>query len=229
MQRGTAYEDKKTAKIANMLFTGLTINAGFTLASLPFFINLFLLNFEINYYLLLPVTSLFFFLAFGAAYACYDEWLEQNMLFKPLKLFFTYCWKQLKRHLFEWLLFGTFLSINLFNIIGMMNSSWSYLNVFFVLLFQGVLVWYLAFHYLALKNSEQSNKNLLFHSFYFTVGKWYRSLLNALLFDLMLFMMFFKPVIGFMVAPAVVISLIYLNTRGIFKDLRKETESENKL
>lgn len=98
----------------------------------------------------------------------------------------------------------------------MPNGKW--ILPFFVLL--AILGLALMIHcdYFQVRNPELQAKDILKTSFYFSLRKWYVSLLNVVLLGLTLVTMVIKPQFGMTILPILFMGIIYLNSTNLVKN-----------
>lgn len=222
MKKNVPFEDRFLPKTFNVLYLGGMLNCGFLLTALPFLVNVVLLNFQKNYLILLPLTGFFWLSSVAALFKSYDTWFQENGLSKPFQSYLRHWVQELKMALKDWLVFGTLICGNGFNIMSLWGKDRSFLNIFFVLLLVVLVGFYFSYLYLRMRNPGEKWSQLFMTAFYYLGRSWYLGLLCGILAGIWLFLSGYKPVLGFMVAPALMVSLLYICTRGMFAELRRE-------
>ena len=72
--------------------------------------------------------------------------------------------------------------------------------------------------YFQVKNPELASKDILKTAAYFTLRKWYVSLLNVVLVALVLIVMVVKPQFGMTILPVLFLGIVYLNCTQLSKN-----------
>lgn len=216
MFKTKSFEDNIYMKLFRLAYIFLAGNICFLLVNLPLFIVIITTALD-------PRNSLFFILASIPVLpatltlmAWLDEWKKEKEI-NPFQLFFR-LYKNMWKESFKLGGIGFFVGIialsNAFLLSQFPLGKW--FSFFFIILFIGLIAWVLNNFYFYLKNRTFSITTLYTTSLYFTLKKWYYSLLNVALVVGALIMMALKPQFGFLLTNVVLFGLIYLNCTNLY-------------
>lgn len=217
MMKKDSYDEPFYMKIFSYAYFFLMLNVLFTLVNLPLFLTTTSLAIDYR-------NTLFFFIAslpIGSVVisliGALDDFYESKEI-KPLNQFFDSLKKFWLSGLIYWianLILGT---IFLVDIVYFSNTSFNRLMIpFLMILFLISLGTTLNCCYFQVRNPEKGIFEIIKFSFFYTLKKWYLSLVNVFLFLGMMGLIVVKPQFGYMIGPSILLFLLYLNCQQLHK------------
>lgn len=216
MKTETEFERNPLARIFRVVYLGLLMNIAFTLVTFPFFVSMFLYRENTQFLGTLWLTGLTVGPAVQSLLHCYDVLYKEDDV-NVFSTFFHY-YKKTAGKLF--LYGGILLLIQFFyltNSILFYQSELRFVNSIFTLGSIFTMIMYCNVIYFSVRNPLQPIRAILQVSFFFTIKKWYRGILNCALAVGMLFTMFIWPWVGFVFVPSIFISIFYVNNRQLLQ------------
>src|SRR5699024_1785737 len=205
-------------KIFHWAYVLLAANICFALVNLPF--CLVALTTAVD-----PRNTWLFALALlpmGPAVMVMIAWIDQLKSQKdldPVKSFFQLYRKFWKKGLLYGSLAWLVSVISIVDILFFMKTSnGKWILPFFILLTSLALALMNHCDYFQVKNPELASKDILKTAAYFTLRKWYVSLLNVVLVALVLIVMVVKPQFGMTILPVLFLGIVYLNCTQLSKN-----------
>lgn len=225
MLRKQTFDNNLYMKMFRWAYILLMGSVCFTLAILPFSLAVLFLAVDSHNSLPFAASLLFFGPAMCAVFSVADVFKQEQDV-APVQQFFRAYWQFGLRGLFLWLpgwLGSIIACVDIFFFAKIPNGQW--LIPFFLLLAAASISLSINCWYFQVKNPTESIKNILRISIYYVFRKWYISLLNVALYLLVPLLMLLKPQFGFILTPAILAGLIYLNA-GKLHSYSPTTEME---
>ncbi|OTN75429.1 hypothetical protein A5886_000499 [Enterococcus sp. 8G7_MSG3316] len=198
-------------KVFQILYTGLIANLCFWVAIFPLSVVALFLAINPGNIFWFAVSSLWLGSAMISLIAFIDQWIREKDI-APVKTYFRSMKSFGIKGFLYWLIgwSGTMIAIvdmRAFSYIS--NGHWTY-PFFLVLAFLSIGLSTYSW-YFQVRNPQAQVKAVLMMSFYYLVRKWYFSLINFVLFAVLVVLIFIKPQIGLLISPILLTGLIYLN------------------
>ncbi|MGC6769479.1 DUF624 domain-containing protein [Enterococcus sp. LJL128] len=211
MLRKQTFDNNIYMKLFRWAYLFLISNLCFLVAILPFFLAACLLAIDIRNLPFFLLGLLCFGPALSALFVVINTFKEEQEV-EPVRSFFKAYKTFGLRGMIFWLpcWLGAIITIT----DSLFFAKFSYgqwLIPFFLLLLLILTGWSIHCLYFQVRNPDASIKSVGRIAFYYTLRKWYASLLNIVLFSLMLLLMMLKPQFGFILTPALFAGIIYLN------------------
>lgn len=205
-------------KFFRILYIGLIANLCLWLINLPFSIAALILEIDLRNIVWFGGSLLFIGPGMISMLALIDQWIKEKDI-EPIPVFFNALkYYGLNGFLYwgiGWL--GTVIAI--MDMIALRNFSFGHwLYPFFFLISMICLSVSIQCWYFQIRNPEANRKNVLKISLYYSLKKWYVSLLNLLLLGTTLILIVIKPQFGLILTPIFLIGLIYLNMNYLGKE-----------
>lgn len=219
MFKKQTFETNIYMKMFRWAYIFLVGNLCFLLVNLPFFLAAITCELDIRNSLFFLVALLFFLPATLTLLAWVHSWYEQKDI-DPAKEFFQLyklCWKRgFVLGIFGWL--GTLIAIvDIVFFLRLDAAIGKWVLPFFFLLILFALALTINNFYFQVKNPQASVAQIYQTALYFTLKKWYLSLLNTALILTIPVVMVVKPQFGFTLVPALFVGIIYLNCAHLYK------------
>lgn len=212
MFKKQSFEDNIYMKLFNWAYLILVGNILWTFLNLPFFLASLFLSFVPGNYVIFWGSLIFMGPATMIVFACLDEFATLKDI-SPLKTFFRYLRRYFLKGLGYWLAFLAIFLVAGVDILFFYKTSMAGIMLpLFILLTLLSLAIVLNCFYFQIRNPQSPVKDILRISFYYSLKKWYASLLNVALIGAMLTLMLLKPQFGFILSPVIFLGIIYLNS-----------------
>lgn len=220
MLKKQTFETNIYMKIFRWVYIVLIGNLCFLCVNSPFAIIAITTAIDGRNLFLFSIALLFFIPSSLTAIAWLNKWQEEKE-FDPAKQFFQ-LYKSLWKKSFGlggigWII-SLVASVDSLFFLKLSIGKWL-LPFFFVLIFIATSVSINNF-YLYLRNPQLKISIIYKASLYFSLKKWYVSLVNTLLFIAIPLVMVIKPQFGFLVTPVLFLGVIYLNCLQTTKSLK---------
>lgn len=165
------------------------------------------------------MSTLLFYPAIISMLAVMDRYrIDRDIA--PFKNFFTIGLKQFGLKGFKYGVITTVILIILFSDIQLFyHLPFAKFSVpFLVVLCLSTIILAINMMYFRVRNPKASEKSIFRIAFYYLLRKWYVSLLTILLLGAMLATMVVKPQFGFLLTPALLIGIIFLNCTKLHQE-----------
>lgn len=213
-----SFEDNIYMKIFYWAYLILFLNVTLIVTNIPFFLASLFLSFLPGNYWIFWLALILFGPGMITVLACVDEFYETHdlSLWKSLKKYFR---AYFVRGLAYWGIFLVALLISLMDIWFFYQTSMAAVAIpVFIVLSVVALAISLSAMYFQIRNPKSKIKDILRASFYYSLKKWYASILNVVLLLAMITLMILKPQFGFILTPTIFLGIIYLNCRKLNPD-----------
>ncbi|MGX6970393.1 DUF624 domain-containing protein [Vagococcus bubulae] len=211
------FMDNIYAKIFQYVYWFLMLNICFFLTTLPLFISIFALSIQLENLVLFFVSSITLGPAIRAVMGCVNQLIETKDI-SVFKDYFFYLKSHFTEHVVSWMVYDLMLFIIISDILMfVMNQLFLAgvpLFVVLAVLLTGLMI---NTYYFRLKNPDHKYRLIIKLSAYCTLKKWWYTILNSVLFGLIILLMFLKPQFGFFITPSLLIFLILKNCKVLYK------------
>ncbi len=211
MFRRPKFEDNIYMKMFRWAYILLLGNVCLMVTALPFTASVLLLAIDPRNLPAFFLCALFAGPVLMALLALLNEFKEQGDV-DPVAFYFRAYRQFAARGLLYWLIgwFGILVAVSdILFFAALPNGQW--VLPFFILLAVVTTALSLNCWYFQVRNPEAGIKDVLRIALFYTLKKWYFSLLNTILFAAMVALMLLKPQFGWLLTPALFLGLIYLN------------------
>ncbi|MGM0124575.1 hypothetical protein IGI37_001953 [Enterococcus sp. AZ194] len=220
MFKKQAFENNIYMKLFRWAYIILIGNLCFLLVNSPFFLVAITTAIDSRNILLFSLALLFFIPSSLTVIAWLNKWREEKDI-EPAKQFFMLyrlVWrKSISLGGIGWLV-SLIAGMDILFFLRLSSGKW-FIPFFFILILMALSVSINNF-YFQVRNPQLKSKIIYKTSFYFSLKKWYVSLLNTILLLAVPILMLVKPQFGFLVTPVIFFGAIYLNCLQMTKSLR---------
>lgn len=211
------FMDNIYAKIFQYVYWFLMLNVCFFLTTLPLFISVFIWKLTVENLLIFFLSSVTLGPAIRATMGCVNKLIETKDL-SVFKDYFYYLKVNFVEHFLTWIVYDIILFIIISDIyMFVMNELFLAGVPLFIVLSVLLTSLLLNTYYFRLKNPDHPFGEILKLSAYCVLKKWWYTILNGILFVLLIMLMFLKPQFGFFVTPSLLIYLILKNCKVLYR------------
>lgn len=219
MFKKQSFESNIYMKLLRYVYIAFTSSLCFTLVNLPLFFAVIILAIDVRNIPVFALTLLFVGPGVTSLFYVLDNLFREKDV-EPVITFF----QGYKKFWVKGLLYGliAWLSIIVLfsDIYIFAKLPWGkWLIPFFLVLSGLALSLSINCWYFQIRNPLSGIKDVLRLAFYWSLKKWYVSVLNIVLFTSIFILMVLKPQFGFVIVPSILLGIIYLNMS--FERLKK--------
>lgn len=211
------FMDNIYAKIFQYVYWFLMLNVCFFLTTLPLFLSVFVLSLKLENLLLLFLSGITLGPAIKAVMGCVNQLIETKDL-SVFKDYVGYLKVNFVESFLSWIVFDMVLfiiisDISMFVLNGLFLIGIPLFIVLAILL-TGLII---NIYYFRVMNPNHKFKDIVKLSLYCVLKKWWYTLLNSVLFALIVALMFLKPQFGFFITPSLLIYLVVKNCKVLYR------------
>lgn len=211
------FMDNIYAKIFQYVYWFLMLNVCFFVTTLPLFISVFVLPIKIENMLLLFLSGITLGPAIKAVMGCVNQLIQTKDL-SVFKDYIHYLKTNFVESFLSWVVFDIVLFIILSDIsMFVLNELFLVGIPLFIVLAVLLIALMINTYYFRIMNPTHKFSDILKLALYCVLKKWWYTILNSVLFSLIIVLMFLKPQFGFFITPSILIYLMIKNCKVLYR------------